>query len=74
MKYWVSAERATVFADVEGDIIVAASPLVKKFVGQSFSSLKKWVSEKFGGGLVFQALSSPPVEGCADKTPETNVE
>lgn len=48
MKYWVSTIKMTVFVETNNkNIIVNCAPIVKKFKGQSFRNLLKWL-EKFG--------------------------
>lgn len=74
-RFWVSAERATVFADVDLESnIIDASPLVKRFIGQKFWRLVKWMSEKMGGELLVEALQYPPVDVGMDKMSHTNRE
>lgn len=45
--FWVSCRLFTVRVEVRDNIIVNAAPVVKRFQGQPFNNLKRWMA-KFG--------------------------
>lgn len=47
--FWMSSKKMTVFCTIDDKCkIVSCSPIVKKFIGQDFSNLIKWM-DKHGG-------------------------
>jgi len=47
--YWMSTSKMTVSVDVDNrDVIVAAAPIVYKFIGQPISNLRNWLSRQGG--------------------------
>lgn len=48
--YWLSTQNMTVFAEIDANgKITNASPIVRRFVGQAFLNLKRWLERQ--GGL-----------------------
>lgn len=46
---WLSSRKMTVFANAdENGIIVSASPVVRRFVGQSVDNLRQWMMRQGG--------------------------
>ena len=41
--WWLSCSRFTIKAIVKSGVIVDAAPIVKRFVGQPLSNLRKWM-------------------------------
>lgn len=47
--YWMSTNKMTVSVDADDrDVIVAAAPIVYKFIGQPISNLRNWLSRQGG--------------------------
>ena len=50
---WIVCRRATVRVVVDREqMVVDAAPLVRKFVGQPFPALVRWMKNRFGEGRV----------------------
>ncbi len=46
MKFWVSCDRFTVRVDTDDrDIITFAAPIVRRFIGQPFVNLARWIEK-----------------------------
>ena len=47
--YWMSTNKMTVSVDADDrDMIIAAAPIVHKFIGQPISNLRNWLSRQGG--------------------------
>jgi hypothetical protein len=42
-KWWLSSPRMTVGVKVSNGLIVEAAPIVRVFIGQSFTNLLRWM-------------------------------
>lgn len=55
-EYWISSLRMTVGVTVNNaGVIVDAAPVVRKFIGQPFKNLTRWMEQQ--GGLRVEELS-----------------
>lgn len=43
--YWISCNRMTGLVKVEDNIIISGAPVFRKFMGQNFDNLKKWINK-----------------------------
>ena len=51
-KVYFSCPKFTVLLVMEGQIIVEAAPIVKRFEGQTIGALTSWAQRRFGGPII----------------------
>jgi hypothetical protein len=61
-KVYFSCPKFTVLLVTRGPVIVTAAPIVKRFEGQTISTLTTWARSRFGGPIIVQKLRKLPSE------------
>ncbi len=61
-KLYFSCPKFTVLLVTEGQIIVEAAPIVRRFEGQTIGALTSWAQSRFDGPIIVQKLPRPPNE------------
>jgi hypothetical protein len=52
--YWISSVKMTFSVEVEDNVITDAAPIAKRFVGQPFENLYRWMNAQ--GGLRLERI------------------
>lgn len=47
-KWWLSSRRMTVVVEEQGNLVVDAAPIVRKFIGQPLENLTRWMRRQGG--------------------------
>lgn len=53
--HWVSSEKMTFACLVENDTIIYGAPIIRKFIGQPFNNLLRWMDKQ--GGLKYEVMN-----------------
>jgi hypothetical protein len=70
--YWISTKEMTCGVSTDGDKIIDAPPILKKFVGGDIDKLRKWMNKQEGYKEVELDVPSEPL--IERKKDEDNLE